>query len=187
MSGSTHLLLSSLTAYYNKHSSHRSTLYDIVQGTSPLSLRVIDWFVTHYAKTKNTLYWINEETGELVESSATGNQHKLRKFYLYLEYRAQLKSYSKIHFDCFRRHERISFVIESSPLKVIETTVGQLNFFRWALHNNVLEYIRRHLPEIEEHMSTYQKRAKEPSVGAGTASVQSPNTVIKAHCSLRFD
>lgn len=185
MSGSQHLLLSSLTAYYNKNPVHRAILYEIIQGTSPLSLRVIDWFVTHYAKTKNILYWVNEDTGELVENSAPSNQ-RLRKFYLYLEYRAQLKSYSKIHFDCFRRHERISFVVENSPLKVIETTVGQLNFFRWALQNNVLEYIRRHLPEIEAHMSTNHKRSKEQqSMSAGVAP--SPNTVIKAHCSLRFD
>lgn len=160
-------------------------LYDIIQGTSPLSLRIIDWFVTHYAKTKNILYWIDESTEELVENSTPSNQ--LRKFYLYLEYRAQLKSYSKIHFDCFRRHERISFVVENHPLKVIETTVGQLNFFRWALQNNVLEYIRRHLPEIEEDMSNYQKKAKEQSSGTAGGASPSPNTVIKAHCSLRFD
>lgn len=183
MSGSTHLLLSSLTAYYNKNPAHRAILYDIIQGTSPLSLRVIDWFVTHYAKEKNILYWISDDNADLVEQSAPTNQQKLRKFYLYLEYRAQLKSYSKIHFDCFRRHERISFVVENHPLKVIETTVGQLNFFRWALQNNVLEYIRRHLPEIEDHMSTYQKRSKEQA----SSPAPSPNTVIKAHCSLRFD
>lgn len=183
MSGSTHLLLSSLTSYYSKHPQHRQTLFEIIHGTSPLSLRVIDWFVTHYAKMKNILYWINEETGELVEYSGPTTNQNLRKFYLYLEYRAQLKSYSKIHFDCFRRHERISFIIDSAPLKVIETTVGQLNFFRWAMQNNVLEYIRRHLPEIEEHMSTFQKKTKEQVHGAAA----SPNTVIKAHCSLRFD
>lgn len=183
MTGTTHLLLSSLTSYYNKHPAHRAMLYDIIEGTSPLSLRVIDWFVTHYAKTKNTLYWINDDQGELVEHSTPSNQHSLRKFYLYLEYRAQLKSYSKIHFDCFRRHERISFVIDSAPFRVIETTVGQLNFFRWAMQNNVLDYIRQHLPEIEEHMSTFQKRSKSGGGGDGP----SPNTVLKAHCSLRFD
>lgn len=183
MSGSTHLLLSSLTTYYNKHPHHRHTLFDIIQGTSPLSLRVIDWFVTHYAKMKNILYWINEDTGELVEQSGPSQNQNLRKFYLYLEYRAQLKSYSKIHFDSFRRHERISFVIDNAPLKIIETTVGQLNFFRWAMQNNVLEYIRRHLPEIEDHMSTFQKKSKEQAHVAAA----SPNTVIKAHCSLRFD
>lgn len=158
-------------------------LYDIITGTSPLSLRVIDWFVTHYAKTKNTLYWINDHTCEMVEHSTPQSSVTLRKFYLYLEYRAQLKSYSKIHFDCFRRHERISFVIDNTPLRVIETTVGQLNFFRWAMQNNVLDYIRQHLAEIEEHMSTFQKKSKGQAVNVAP----SPNTVLKAHCSLRFD
>lgn len=185
MSGTTHLLLSSLTSYYNKHPKHRAVLYEVIQGVSPLSLRVIDWFVTHYAKTKNVLYWIDESTSELVEESVPTTRQNLRKFYLYLEYRAQLKSYSKIHFDCFRRHERISFVIESTPLKVVETTVGQLNFFRWALQNNVLDYIRQHLVEIEEHMAIHQKKSKEQLQVQTIAA--SPNKVIKAHCSLRFD
>lgn len=180
MVNGTDLLLNSLTTYYGKHSKHRDALYDIVTGVSPLSLRVIDWFVTHYAKIRNVTYWINDLDGTFSEEPTS--DIKYRKFNVYLDTRAQLKSYTKLHFDPFRRHERISFILETSPtIKLIETTVGQLNFFRWALQNHLLDYIKNHLVEIEEHMSSYQKKEKS------STTQSSVNTVMKASCCVRFD
>jgi hypothetical protein len=181
MTNGSDLLLNSLSAYYAKNPHHRDILYHIVNGTSPLSLRVIDWFVTHYAKSHNIVYWINKEEDRLEEVPELNS--KYRKFNVYLDTRAQLKSYTKLHFDPFRRHNRISFVLESDPLRVIETTVGQLNFFRWALQNHLLEYIQNHLVEIEEHMSSYQKKGKVHSSQSPVTS----NTVLKAPCCVRFD
>lgn len=166
-------------------------LCQVVEGVSPLSLRVIDWFVTHYAKTNQIIYWINDETNELVETYPTGNGGgpHLRKFHLYLDYRAQLKSYTKLYFDCFRRHERISFVVQKEPMKVIETTVGQLNFFRWALQNHVLQYIMNHLENIEDIMAKFQKTLKQtaakPTKKGGVAKTF--NTVLRAPCHVSFD
>ena len=60
MSSACHnLLLSSLSTYYKKYSLHRKTLKDIIEGNSLLSLRIIDWFVTHYARTYQVIYWID--------------------------------------------------------------------------------------------------------------------------------
>lgn len=186
MSSSTNgsmLLLGSLTTFYQNNPDKRMILYDIVTGNSPLSLRVIDWFVTHYAKSYNTVYWIDDNAKELHEEPVPG--HQMRKFSVYLDTRAQLKSYTKLHFDPFRRHERISFVLENEPtMKVIETTVGQLNFFRWALQNHLLEYIQNHLADIEEHMATYQKKGANCG---GMAANGPTNTVMKAHFCIRFD
>lgn len=181
MANGTALLLNSLTTYYSKHHDHRRTLYSVVSGTSPLSLRVIDWFVTHYAKSHNIVYWINDEDHVITESPTS--DIRFRKFNVYLDTRAQLKSYTKLHFDPFRRHERISFILETEPtLRVIETTVGQLNFFRWALQNHLLDYIQNHLAEIEEHMSSYQKKGKQQ-----VSRQPHINTVMKASCCVRFD
>jgi hypothetical protein len=170
-------MLHSLTLFYQKNTAHRERLYEVILGLSPLSLRVIDWFITHFAKTRTVIYWINDSTNEYTEQSPSNTN--FRKFNLYLDYRAQLKSYTKLYFDPFRRHERISFVLEKDPIKVVESTIGQLNFFRWALQNHVLDYIQNHLTEIEEHMSAFQKKNKD---------IPSPsNTVTKAPCYLRFD
>ena len=62
---------------------------------------------------------------------------KYKKVNLYLNYRAQLKSYAKLNFDTFRRHNRITFYINKND--TITTTIGQLNFFRWAFNNNIID------------------------------------------------
>ena len=108
---------------------------------SNISLRLIDWLVTHYAKAKKVQYWIHEQTCEIYLKQPTSNDilNKCRKFNLYDEYRAQLKSFTKKFFDPFRRHDRISYIINEND--TIETTIGQLNFFKWFLKNNVHKYI----------------------------------------------
>lgn len=196
MSDACHkLLLSSLTAYYQKRPKYRKLLYEIIEGISPLSLRVIDWFMTHYARNHQVLYWIDETNDALVESYPSQPRTDLRKFNLYLEYRAALKSYTKMYMDPFRRHQRITFVLETDPLHSVETTVGQLNFFRFALSNHVIEYISNHLAEIESHMAMHQKQMKQGSLQASSSSSSSArkdvpkvvNTVLRAPCHLRFD
>lgn len=189
MSSACHnLLLSSLTTYYQKRPNYRKILYEVVEGLSPLSLRVVDWFVTHYARTHPILYWIDDETNTMYEEYPERGGARLRKFSLYLDYRAQLKSYTKLYMDSFRRHERITFVLETDPFLAIETTVGQLNFFRWALSNHVIEYVMKHLTDIEHNMALYQKTLKlQSSSKKGEPFHMASNTVTRAPCHLRFD
>ena len=115
------LLMASLGRFYYKQE-NIDLLLPIVNGDSPLSLRVIDWFVTNYAKAKSVIYDHQNEKGQTL------------KFIVYLSYKSQLKAYSKKTFDPFCRRERILFFIETNQKKNVEirTTVGQLNFFRWA-------------------------------------------------------
>jgi hypothetical protein len=153
----------------------------------------------------NVTYWIDETTptSTLVETlmQDADCQH-LRKFNLYLEYRAQLQSYTKMFFDPFRRYDRITFVLETQPSMVsVESTVGQLNFFRWALDNNVIDYIVNHLSDIEDCMASFQKTSKTNTVDNtnstnGTKEQKSKhcsgaalqaNTVTHTHCFIRFD
>jgi hypothetical protein len=182
------LLLTSLTTYYQKNPTQHKVFKDIIQGKSTLSLRILDWFVTHYARTNDIIYWIDDTTNEFIEEYPEEVNQNLRKFNLYLKYRAELQSYTKMYFDPFRRHERISFLLEIEPLVAIETTVGQLNFFRWALHNHVLTYINKHLKKIEEHMALYQKNlSKTKSNKKKEVPTTSRNTVMRAPCFIRFD
>ena len=185
MSSACHnLLLSSLSTYYKKNSSHRKTLKDIIDGNSLLSLRIIDWFVTHYAKTNQIIYWIDNDKNIYYDKYPSHiNSINLRKFHLYMEYRAQLQSYTKLFFDPFRRHERITFILESDPLISIETTVGQLNFFRWAFQNHIFTYILDHLQSIEDKMASYQKQLKNQNKKTNdvTSSSQSLNSSINTN------
>ena len=107
----------------------------ILTGSSPVSLRLIDWFVTNYSKKFNVSY-----------------PHEDRQFMVHFHYKRELKAYSKRLFDPFCRRERISFQIRGQK-PIDETTVGQLNFFRWAIEKGVIQYILDHVAEIERDMN----------------------------------
>lgn len=177
------LLLSSLSKYFAEHPHDAKVLQRLVEGTYPVSLRVIDWFITHYSKMKNVIYWIDDRHGKLLETMPTVYHSQIRKVHLYYEYRAQLKAYTKLLFDPFRRHDRISFIIEKTPvLTSVETTAGQLNFFRWAIQTHVLDYIQLHLADIEEAMTQSQsqtQRKKRAPAPTPAAAPQAPPVLRK--------
>ena len=119
---------------------------------------------------KNSIiYYIDTVTDKIYETYPT-HIATTKKFNLYLDYRAQLQSYTKMFFDPFRRYSRITFVLENTPMVSIETTVGQLNFFRWALQNGVIDYINAHATEIEDSMTNFQKQTKMSSPEENTTA-----------------
>jgi len=191
MTASQDLLLSSISTYYTKTLDKRNLLDKIIQSEYKISLRVIDWFITHYTREKNIVVWLDTKNNNALVESPTHYNADLKKFHIYLEYRAQLKSYTKMYFDPFRRHDRISFVITKRPLKVTETTIGQLNFFRWIFQNNILQYIEKHQEQIEEDMTKFQSVKKGTAVA--TTDAKKPvrkniqDTSINTSCFLRFD
>lgn len=186
------LLLTSVTNYFDKRQNYKKCLYEIVHGRSVLSLRVIDWFVTHYIKSNNTIYWVDDDKNRLVEAFPDAGGRNLRKVHLYLDYRAQLKSYTKLHFDPFRRHNRVSFVIDPKENVILETTVGQLNFFRWCFHNHIMEYICNHLAEIEKHMTCHlhERKKNHPEILVTEKNKKrttcTGTDIITAPCCLHF-
>ncbi len=158
------LIVQSLQRFY----SQREDLAEIVallQGTSPVSLRLIDWFVTNYSKVHSTTYILNGQ-----------------EFMVYMNYKNQLKAYSKKLFDPFCRRERILFQIPS--FEPFLTTVGKLNFFRWAIEKGILDYIKGHQTEIEREMNTAmreQAKARSgttPSTEKSTSSCDSVATSV---------
>ena len=90
------LLMDSLILFY-KDKNYMYKILPILNGKSKISLRILDWFATNYSKKKGILYdnKINED--EIVQ------------FIVYVDYKAQLKAYSKKQFDPFCRRERILF------------------------------------------------------------------------------
>ena len=123
----------------------------IINSKSSISLRIIDWFVTNYSKKFNISY--HNVNKKKVDNKVS------RQFIVYLNYKKQLKAYSKKEFDPFCRRERITFYFTKD--KFITTTVGQLNFFRWAIINNVLKYITKNLNDIETDMNISLKNVQK--------------------------
>ena len=136
---SNDLLLVSVTNFYKNNTEYLDEILPIVFKTSNISLRLIDWFVTNYCKKKNIIF---------IQDKGNGNRHY---FNVYSNYRSQLKAFKKIQFDPFRRRERIDFYYEQN--KYVETTIGQLNFFRWFVENDLLSYVKDNYDDIEKDMN----------------------------------
>ena len=149
------LLYKSLIEFYNKDK-NIERLNDILFSTK-ISLRIIDWFVTNYSKKNNTNYTLYKTpTGKMTIISNEINKHH-KQITIYHSYKAQLKSYQKKNFDPFCRRNRINFACKNYE---ISTTIGQLNFFKWALDNLVIEYINNNYSLIEEDMNLSIKKPK---------------------------
>lgn len=133
------VLLRSLLRFYS--SPHRlRVLTDVLSGKTKISLRTLDWLCTNYAKKHNTVY---------SRGGATVNLH--------LEYKSRLKAFSKVWFDPFQRRTRIELTDADGGR--IETTTGQLNFFRFAISCGVVDYALAHASAIEADMlRAIQKR-----------------------------
>jgi len=131
------LLMQSLINFFAKKE-YLDKIIPIITGKSKISLRILDWFVTNFSKKNNISY-------ELLLNN------KKKNFIVYLDYKSQLKAYSKKQFDPFCRRERISFFDHNNNELI--TTVGQLNFFRWAIETNIIDYIIENFPLIETDMN----------------------------------
>jgi hypothetical protein len=139
------LLLNNLMSFY-KNENYLSRMLKIITGESKISLRIVDWFSTNYAKKYYTLFPITEDNGQV------------RRFKVYFDYKLKLKAYSKRRFDPFCRWDRISIPYRDGTC--IETTIGQLNFFKWAIENRVIEYIEDNYETIEKDMNSRNSTSK---------------------------
>jgi hypothetical protein len=142
------LLLRNLMVFYKTESNDNlDNMLKIITGESKISLRIVDWFATNYAKKFYTLYTI-EQTEDNVA----------RRFKVYDDYKLKLKAYSKKRFDPFCRWDRISIPYKNGTF--IETTIGQLNFFKWALENKVVNFIEENYDTIEKDMNNRNSTSK---------------------------
>jgi hypothetical protein len=112
-----------------------------VKNQKKLSIRMVNWFVTNYAKQYFTVY----------EAPTQEEGKQGRRFFVWTNYKSTEDSYSKQLFDPYCRKERI--LIPYKEEQRIETTIAQMHFFKWAILNGVLEYIAKHYDDIEKDMS----------------------------------
>lgn len=76
---------------------------------------------------------------------------------MYSSYKSQLRAYSKRYFDPFQRKSRISFTVKGVSIR---TTIGQCNFFRWAIYNDVIKYAVDNYARIEADMLRNERVGK---------------------------
>ena len=96
----------------------------VVKKKRNITLRKLEKFITKEASKNSYIY---------VKKDGT-------PFRVYSEYKNQLNAYTKRFFDPFCRYQRI-FITDPATEEQFETTIGQLNFFKWLIENNLLDYI----------------------------------------------
>ena len=143
-------IVQNLQTFYNDPG-NLEKITPILKGESPISLRLVDWFITNYAKKNNTSYMMGT-----------------KQFLVHFNYKRELKAYSKKLFDPFCRRDRIMFEALNQPS--IMTTVGQLNFFRWFIEKKILDFIEDNRTAIEADMNAsikehYSKDGKKLQSG----------------------
>ena len=134
---------------FYKDDTNLTRMLKIITGESKISLRIVDWFATNYAKKYYTIFDIEDGANS-------------RRFKVYVDYKLKLKAYSKKRFDPFCRWDRISIPYKTDTC--IETTIGQLNFFKWALENKVVDYIEENYETIEKDMNNRNSTSKRKEV-----------------------
>ena len=119
-------------------------MLNIIDGQSEISLRILDWFVTKYSKRG-------------IDFTRNGDV-----FDVHINYKAQLKSYKKRYFDPFKRKRKFNYkYIVNGEEKNLYTTIGQLNFFRWAIGNEIIDFVEKYLPQITKAMNLSNKEEKK--------------------------
>ena len=160
------LLLQTLLKFYNRDN-NLNKIIPIINGESKISLRLIDWFVTNYSKKNYVIYTINGE----------------KRFKVYVDYKLRLKAYSKRRFDPFCRWDRITIPYKENLH--IQTTIGQLNFFKWAIENEIINYITTNYDTIEKDMNKRNSTARKKEKNAKKTRKKREELSISATKSIK--
>jgi hypothetical protein len=157
------LIIASLQRFYASTPDLTKVMPYLV-GEADISLRIIDWFVTKYSRKNFTSYDLNGQT-----------------FVVYKSYKGQLDAYNKQYFDTNCRRERIQFSIKEYEPFI--TTIGKLNFFRWALETKLLDYIEAHREVLKAGYNqflkeTVQAHKQQDSTQSSTTSTATTNSVV---------
>lgn len=135
------VLLSSVLQWFNEEESRVRTFSDIVNHRNGLSLRIIDWLITNFSKAFS------------VAIESDGLPRNLCK-----DYHKNLTAHNKKNFDPFARRRRINIVLFGAEHRV--STIGQLNFFRWFLSKDLVEFLIQNKAVIEKHMKDSEFKSK---------------------------
>jgi hypothetical protein len=105
---------------------------------------MFEWFVTNYSKKYNIRYDINRPDGTV------------QTFKVYQEYKSQVKSKKKENFDPYCRGPTIILQYKSphdGKILSFQTGIRQLNFFKWAIENLIIDYIESNYDEIYKDLT----------------------------------
>ena len=173
----TRPLLQALERFFEEKQ-HFETLKNFIEQKGECSLRLLDCLVTNYARDNPDVHYLVSSVSEPIDV-----------FDVYGQYKTQLKSFSKKQFDPFGRIHKSSntkkYELHNKATKEkISTTVGQMNFFKWAIQNDILEYAKDNTDKIEEYMQkplNKKRHAEEQESEARRTKLRTSSRRVKIH------
>jgi hypothetical protein len=121
----------------------------IINKDGHISLRLLNWFATKHSATM----------AALVGEDQDGN---VNLFDVKISYRAGLSTHTKEYFDPFRRGKKFDYNYDKRDKdKVVETTLCQLNFFKWMFTHSLLKYVEDNLDDLKNKMGTFNTAEKK--------------------------
>jgi hypothetical protein len=142
------LLLEYLEEYYSKNLEQIRQIRDIINQeyvneknpNEKISLRILDFFITTYAKNYNIA---------------------INNYPIYQNYRLALRSFHKKYFDPFCRKHKLMFYYGKNEKEYLETSCGQLCFFKWCFEHGIVEYVKNNFKEIDHSMKHSSPKRKK--------------------------
>lgn len=154
------LLLNSLQDFY-KNEEYMKKIVDIMNKKSDISRRLLDWFVTNYSK-KYRIFLNNNDID------------------VYQDYKLKLKSFGKVNFDPFCRETRVKFQYDSENKdNYIETSPGQLCFFKWCLDSKILDYVKENVVDIKKDMKQSLEKSQSTDKTKRQYSVSISKSILR--------
>jgi hypothetical protein len=130
----------------------KEEMVKIINNEHEVSLRLLNWVGMKHSATMPPLEVTNEDGSSTL-------------FDVKISYKARLDTHSKKYFDPFRRGPRFDYHYDSDDkTKVVETTLCQLNYFRWTFIIRLLRYIKENKEQLKNKMGTFnasEKKKKE--------------------------
>lgn len=143
-------------------------IINVIGGKYKISLRFLDWFVTRYCFLYKTSIQINNK------------YNNEQDFNVNISYKAQLKSFKKKCFDPFKRKNKFFYSFntnvntntdENANNYSILTTLGQLNFFKWALSYDIINYVENNFEQINSKINYVNTFFKKNIIDDNTLSI----------------
>jgi hypothetical protein len=187
LSAKQYLLIIPITNFFKK-ARNLYILYNILKCKSVISLRLIEYFVVNYVLDNNThfdlsryksnpsylidnLFTINKKWSDYESTYNDDNASFSDLFMIHDNYKCKLKEYNKKNFDPFCRWQRIIMIYDKKSIikdgelitvkeKSFETTVAQLNFFKWIIENHIIDYIIENFDAINVAMNEFESEIK---------------------------
>ena len=145
--------------WLNEQSERLVIMSHLISPEGP-SLRLIDYMVLQYAKSVPILL------GEVGQVPAD----------LWNTYKTMLMHTGKEYFDVFKRKHPLRIELQGVAL---DSTMGQIIFFKWFISNNLHAYLSQHLHEIREHMQAKITRTANTKRSIVTIQKQPESTRAK--------